>query len=181
MPSKTLSQKIEIPEKVNIDISIPTVKISGPNGNLERKFSYPGIEIKKDQNILVLETKKTSKNDKRMMNTFTAHLKNMIIGVEKDYVYKLKICSGHFPMTVTHEGNTVIIKNFLGEKVPRKAKIIEGVKVDLKKDEITLTGPNIELVGQTAANLEASTRITNKDRRKFQDGLYIIEKQGVKI
>jgi large subunit ribosomal protein L6 len=79
-------------------------------------------------------------------------------------------------MTVNHEGSKIVIKNFLGERVPRIAKILDGVKVQIDKDIITLSGSSIEAVGQSAGNLEKSTRITNRDRRRFQDGIYITSK-----
>jgi len=50
----------------------------------------------------------------------------MIRGVTEGYTYKLKICSGHFPMNVSLKGDVLEIKNFIGESVPRKLKIKEG-------------------------------------------------------
>ena len=67
------------------------------------------------------------------------------------------------------------------EKIPRKSKILEGVKVEIDKDTILLSGYDKEAVGQTAANLEKATKIKKRDRRRFQDGIFIIEKSGVKI
>ena len=84
-------------------------------------------------------------------------------------------------MTVNHQSNEIIIKNFLGEKIDRKSKVLEGVNVSIDKDIITLSGNDIELVGQTAANLEKTTKIKNRDRRRFQDGIFLIEKSGVKV
>ena len=82
---------------------------------------------------------------------------------------------------VSLDNNKLIIKNFFGEKVPRKAKILEGVDVKIEGDIITVTGVDKEKVGQTSANMEKSTRITNRDRRVFMDGIYIIDKGGKKI
>jgi large subunit ribosomal protein L6 len=41
---------------------------------------------------------------------------------------------------------------------------------------VTLSGPSIEDVGQTAADIEQLTRVTDKDTRVFQDGVYIVDK-----
>jgi large subunit ribosomal protein L6 len=81
-------------------------------------------------------------------------------------------------MNVEIVGNEVIIKNFLGEKIPRKSKIIENVNVEIKGDIITINSPNKELAGQTAANFETATRIKSRDRRVFQDGIFITNKAG---
>jgi len=84
----------------------------------------------------------------------------------------------HFPMQVaiTKEGDTVSVSNFLGERKPRIAKIVEGAKVELKGGEIVVSGINKEAVGQTAADIEQTTRIKGYDPRVFQDGIYLVEK-----
>jgi large subunit ribosomal protein L6 len=50
--------------------------------------------------------------------------------------------------------------------------------VDIDGEQITLHGPDIEAVGQTAADIEQLTRVTDKDSRVFQDGAYITNKPG---
>ena len=79
-------------------------------------------------------------------------------------------------MSVNVEGNKLKIKNFLGEKIPREASILDNVKVQVKGNEILVDGYDLEKTGQTASNIEQSTRITNRDRRVFQDGIYIVKK-----
>ncbi len=45
----------------------------------------------------------------------------------------------------------------------------------MKEDEIIVSGPDIEKVGQTAANIEQSTKyLKRKDKRVFQDGIYAL-------
>ncbi len=39
-----------------------------------------------------------------------------------------------------------------------------------------LSGPDIERVGQSAANIERTTKIRDYDPRVFQDGIYIVDK-----
>ena len=176
MVKVNLKDKIKIPEGVKVTIEPLVLKVSGLNGSLERRYYYPGLIVKNEDSNLVLEYLNASKKEKTVLKTLKAHIKNMLIGAKGDFTYTLKICAGHFPMTVSQEGNKVIIKNFLGERVPRIAKILDNVKIQIDKDIITLSGSSIESVGQSAANLEKSTRITNRDRRRFQDGIYITKK-----
>ena len=90
--------------------------------------------------------------------------------------YKLKIVFSHFPVTTKIVGTHLEISNYLGEKFPRCAEIVPGVKVIAGKDEIVVEGIDVEKVGQTAANLERATRVSYKDPRVFQDGVYLISR-----
>jgi large subunit ribosomal protein L6 len=116
-----------------------------------------------------------------MMQTFKAHIKNLIRGVMEGHLYKLKICSGHFPMSVSVSGEEFIIKNFMGENVPRTLKLKENVSVKVEGDQVIVESIDKEKAGQTAADIEQLTRVTNKDLRIFQDGIYITFKDGKEI
>jgi len=178
LPKERLRKEIEIPEGVQVMVDGKTIKVTGPAGEVQRILAYPTLEIKVEGNKVMFEPKVFSKKEKMIINTFVAHVNNMIKGTQEPFIYKLKIASSHFPMNVAIQGKEVIVKNFFGEKIPRKAKIVEGVKVDISGDIITVTANDREAAGQTAANLEQSTRITNRDRRVFQDGIWITEKAG---
>lgn len=178
---KKLYNKIEIPEGIEVEIKDNTINVKGPEGENSREFNIGKLKLEKKDNEIIIGHDKATKIQKKRMNTITKHIKNMISGVKEKFEYKLKICSSHFPMTVKQEGDELIIKNFLGEKIQRSAKILKGVDIEIKKDIIILKSFNKELAGQTAANIEKATKIRNKDRRIFQDGIYLIEKAGKKI
>ncbi len=175
---KKLNAEIEAPEGVEVKIEGRTLTAKGPKGEISKELMDPTIEIKVDGNKVKLKALKHTKRQKTMVSTFRAHINNIFKGVTDEFEYKLKICSSHFPMSVSVEGDKVVVKNFLGEKVPRKAVIIPGATVKVQGDNITVTSPNKEVAGQTAANIEQATRITNRDRRIFQDGIWITEKSG---
>jgi large subunit ribosomal protein L6 len=176
IPSDRLRKEIEIPEGISVDFKNRIFTVSKADNSVARPLYYPTIEVKLESNKIVIEPKKCSKREKKMINTFAAHIKNMIEGVEKPYEYKVKICSSHFPMNVAVKENKIVIKNFLGEKIPREAVIRPNVKAKIEGDDVVIISPDKEAAGQTAANCESATRITNRDRRIFQDGLWINQK-----
>ncbi|MFH1431777.1 MAG: 50S ribosomal protein L6 [archaeon] len=167
---------INMKDNVKIDIDNKNITVVGPNATLKRTFSNPRITISKKDNDIIIKTESNQKKDKAIVGAWEAHLKNMISGAQKDYEYKLKILYTHFPVTLKAQDNTIIITNFMGEKGIRKAHIKENVKVDIKKEEIIITGPSKENVGQTAANLEQACKQKTKDIRIYQDGIYITKK-----
>ena len=173
-----LKKEIIVPQGIEVKLEEKTLIAKGPQGENQKMLIYPTMKILLEQNRIVLSVKNADKKDKTMLGTLQAHVKNLVKGVGEGFTYKLKVCSGHFPMTVANENNQVIINNFMGEKVPRKANILEGVKVEIQGDLITLTGHDKERVGQSAANIELATKRRGFDKRIFQDGCYIIEKAG---
>ncbi len=172
--------EVEVPKDVKVEIKkdLLSYKISveGKLGKIEREFKSYGINIYKEDDKIIVEAYWPNHRQKAMVYTIASHIRNMIKGVTEGFRYRLKIVYSHFPMTVKVVGDEVIVENFLGEKAPRKTKIYGNCKVEVKGDIIEVFGINIEEAGITAGRLEALTRVKNKDRRKFQDGIYIIEK-----
>ena len=172
---KQFMEEIPIPENVTIELNGNIINIKGPNGENKLKLMDPKIKLKKEDNKIFLTSNKNRK-EKTSIMTSIAHINNNIQGVLNFYIYTLKICSSHFPMTVSVSNNNLIIKNFLAEKIPRKAKILPNVDVKIDGNNIIVKSLNKEAAGQTAANMEQACRITDKDRRIFMDGIYITKK-----
>ena len=71
------------------------------------------------------------------------------------------------------------IRNFLGEKRVRRIEMLEGVTIDKNensKDELIINGNDVEMVSLSAALINQSCMVRNKDIRKFLDGIYVSEK-----
>lgn len=173
-------KEVEIPDGVDVKIENEKITVTGPKGSLTRVMPrVKGILMRREDNKVVIESYFADARKRAMIGTIAAHIKNMIVGVTKGYRYKLKVIYSHFPISIKIEGDKFIISNFLGEKAPRVARILPGVKVTVKKNDVIVEGIDIEAVGQTAANIERATKITGFDRRKFMDGIYIYEKEVV--
>jgi len=171
-----LQLEVELTDGVTASLDGTVLKIKGPKGEVERNFAHPRVKVTIEGNQVILKAAKATKREKTILGSYTAHIKNMTKGVVEPFQYKVKICSGHFPMNVAMSGQELIVKNFLGEAVPRRVMLPQGTKVQVNGTEIDISSPNKELAGQAASKIENLCRITNRDRRIFQDGIYITQK-----
>jgi large subunit ribosomal protein L6 len=178
---RKLKEEIRLPDKVSASINGYTLIIRGPKGEVKREFAIKQVSIKLEKNKVIVSSLKTTKREKKIIGTFKAHIRNMVKGVSEGHKYILKICSGHFPMNVSVNNKEFIVKNFLGEKVPRVLTINEGVNVKVDGDFVIVEGVAKELTSNTAASIEQLCKIKNRDLRIFQDGCYIISKDGKEL
>jgi large subunit ribosomal protein L6 len=178
---KPMNMEIELPSGINAKVEANRVQLTGQKGEVKRDFSDKDIEIKNEGNKIFLNASKPGKRNKKRIKSYIAHIKNMIKGCSEGHTYVLKICSGHFPMNVSISNNQIIVKNFLGEKVPRTLKLTPGAQVKIEGDKIIVESPSKEIAGQISSNIELLTRRTKYDIRIFQDGVWIISKDGREI
>jgi large subunit ribosomal protein L6 len=161
---------IKVPEKAKVSVHGTTVVVEGPKGKLERNFSVIGLKIESSGGFVT-----ASSTELMITNTVESHVKNMLIGVTDGYSRKMQVIYSHFPLTVEVKGQTISIKNFQGEKKPRRANIAGNTKVEVKGQEVFISGIDKEAVGQTIANIMTATKIKKRDSRVFQDGLYQVD------
>ncbi len=168
---------LEIPQGVSAEVKEGVVYVRGPKGGCKKDFNRIRVDIKVEDNKVIIRPIGRKRSDYAILNAAKKHILNLFKGVQRGFVYKLKIVYSHFPINVRVKGKMVYIENFYGEKEPRKAKIVGDLtKVRVEGDDVIVEGPCLEEVSQTAANIEQSTRIKNKDQRVFLDGVYIYEK-----
>ena len=152
--------------------------LKGPKGEVKREFKDKVIKFEHKDGSIRLKAPKFSKTNKKRIKSHAAHIRNMIRGCMEAHKYTLKICSGHFPMSVSVSNEQFIVKNFLGEKVPRTLKLKTGASVKVEGNLVVVESPSKEIAGQVSADIEQLTRRTHYDGRIFQDGIWIIEKDG---
>jgi len=172
-----IEHTVEIPEGVTATLDGDNITISGPKGSISREFASPRHDIFQEGGALLVRVDMPRSKEKALAGTWNAHLNNMVKGVTDGFTYTLKVLYSHFPMTVEVKGTDFVVNNYFGERVPRRAKILNGVNVKVEnKTTVVVSGVDKENVGQTAANIERSTTVKNRDRRVFQDGIYLISK-----
>lgn len=131
-------------------------------------FSHPSPDL------ITIQMHHGSRKGVATLRTVRSIINNMIIGVTRGYKYKMRYVYAHFPINVNLDKNeeglaTVEIRNFLGEKIVRNVTMKEGVTVEPSKnvkDQLELTGNDLECVSQSAADIQQICRVKNKDIRK---------------
>ena len=174
---------LDIPDGVTVTCKARHVTVTGPRGKLERSFKHVQLDMRMvSPQKLRVDLWFGTRKQVATIRTICSHVENMVIGVTRGFLYKMRFVYSHFPINVSLAGNTVEIRNFLGEKRVRKVEVPEGVKyvrsADVK-DEIQLSGNDIALVSLTAAQIQGATNIRKKDLRKFLDGIYVSEKGAI--
>ncbi|MCX8203297.1 MAG: 50S ribosomal protein L6 [Nitrososphaeria archaeon] len=174
---KYVEEDLEVEGGVQMTVEAPGVlKVKGPLGEIRLDFSGAGVEFAGSGNSVRVRVYGKGRRAKALLGTVKAKVRNAAVGVTKGFTYKLKIVKTHFPMSVKVQGDAVLIENFIGERVPRAVKLVPGVKVTVKGEDVIVTGIDKEKVGLMAGMIEQATRIREKDLRKFLDGVYVYEK-----
>jgi len=166
----------EIPDEVSAEMSNLDLTLEGPNGSVTRTLWYPSVSVSVEGDEVVITADDDDAKTNATVGTFESHVSNMIHGVTEGWEYEMEVYYAHFPMQVDVEGDEVVIENFLGERSERRTPLRGDTEVQVDGEVVSLTGPSKEDVGQTAADIEQLTRVTDKDNRIFQDGVYITQK-----
>jgi large subunit ribosomal protein L6 len=173
---KLILEELEVPSGVSAEINDSILTVKKENSEMSKKM--PGVTISLKDNKITIKPRKQARKERKKVRSVRAHILNMFKGLNEKYTYKLQICAVHFPMTVKIDKDKIMIKNFLGEQKERKANILPNVEVKVSGEVITVTSCDKEAAGQTAANIEKSAKSRNKDKRIFQDGIFMTEQAG---
>ena len=179
---KTLCQEesIKVPKGIKISIKSKIVEVTGKHGSLKRSFKHLPIELWLANGGKEVKARMYFAKSKQlsMLRSVCSHISNLFDGVQKKFEYKMRLVYAHFPINanITNGGKTVEIRNFLGEKIVRTVHMLPGVTIEKSastKDELLVTGTDIELTGRSTALIRQSCMVKNKDIRKFLDGIYV--------
>jgi large subunit ribosomal protein L9e len=175
---------VVITDGVTVEVKARQVRVKGPRGVLSRDFKHLSVDmylVEEDgQKKLKVDCHFGKKKKLASIRTACSHVMNLIKGVTKGFEYKMRLVYAHFPINVNIEdkGARVEIRNFLGEKRVRNVKMLPGVTIkrsDAVKDELILSGNDIENVSRSTALIHQQCLVKNKDIRKFLDGVYVSE------
>lgn len=173
-----MAEELELPTGVTASVNGRVITLKGPKGEVSREVKEQNASVRVEGGKVIISAAKASKREKKILGSLRAHVLNMVRGVSEGHVYKLKVCFTHFPITVLVSGGQLLVKNFLGEKTPRKMSLSKDVRVRVEGADIVVESASKEIAGQAAATIEQITKRANFDTRVFADGIYITMKDG---
>ncbi len=155
--SKLARKPIQIPENVKFEYQKDRnfVKVEGPKGQLELELKMAKyIDIVNEGNLVYVKRKEESKEGKMYQGLYYALIRNMIKGVTEGYKKVLEIVGIGYQASL--QGNDKLVLK-VGYSHPVVFPIPKGITItlDQKGQEITVSGIDKYLVGETAARIRA--------------------------
>ena len=174
--SRLGKKEIQIPSAVKITRDGTAFTVTGPKGSLTKTFR-DDIEININGDTITLNPKRNDKLSKALWGTYASHIMNMMQGVQEPYKKTLILEGVGFKSDVKGD----MLDLALGFSHPVNVKIPEGLEVEAKKNVITFTGIDKELVGSFTASVRALKKPEPYKGKGFRyDDEVIRRKQGKK-
>ncbi len=151
--SRLGKKAITIPKEVEASIVSGTFNVKGPKGEMSREFRDE-IEIKLEENVIKLTPKGKSKFINSLWGTYASHIDNMVSGVVSGYTKELVLEGVGYRVSL--EGNDLVLKIGLSHTV--KLETPKGIKIEVEKNNIKVSGVSKETVGSFAAIIRATKK-----------------------
>ncbi|MCX8029547.1 MAG: 50S ribosomal protein L6 [Brevinematales bacterium] len=149
--SRIGKKPIPIPSDVDVVLENNVISVKGKLGEIKMKLN-PVIDVKIENNNVVVSPKSETKFAKAMWGTTRALINNMIIGVSKGFSKTLQLVGVGYRARM--EGNKLILN--VGYSHPVEFVPPQGIKFNVEDQvKITVSGYDKQLVGQVAANIRA--------------------------
>lgn len=143
---------VTIPSAVTVEMNKQTLTVKGAKGELTQEVPV-GIEVKIEDNTVVVDRKNNSKPLRALHGTIRALAANMIVGVSDGYEKRLMIEGVGFKAVL--QGRVLVLS--LGYSHEIHFKIPDGVEITLEGNgtEVIINGYDKQKVGQAAAQIRS--------------------------
>jgi len=151
--SRIGKKPIDITEKTEVTVTGNLIKVKGPLGELQKEFNrFVTVEVKGNQAIV--NPINDSLEAKAFWGTFASHIDNMVKGVNEPYKKELIIEGVGYKASV--QGDNIVLN--IGFSHPVLLKIPEGIKCEVEKEIIRISGIDKEKVGEFTATIRAQKK-----------------------
>ena len=169
--SRLARNPISIPEDIKVSLDDNVISFEGKLGKSSSTLPQ-GIEVDLKDNLLHF----TGEN-KAMLGTVYANVKNEIIGNTKGFEKKLELVGTGYKANVN--GKTLVLA--LGYSHDINFQIPDGISIKVEKNLVTVNGTSKQLVGQVAAEIKSFRKPEPyKGKGVRYEGEKIYRKEGKK-
>ena len=169
--SRLAKNPINIPEDIKVSLTDNVISFEGKLGKSSSTVPE-GILVDLKDNLLHF----TGEN-KAMLGTVYANVKNEIIGNTKGFEKKLELVGTGYKANVS--GKTLVLA--LGYSHDINFQIPDGITIKVEKNLVTVTGTSKQLVGQVAAEIKSFRKPEPyKGKGVRYEGEKIYRKEGKK-
>ena len=169
--SRLAKNPINIPEDIKVSLTDNVISFEGKLGKSSSTLPE-GILVDLKDNLLHF----TGEN-KAMLGTVYANVKNEIIGNTKGFEKKLELVGTGYKANVS--GKTLVLA--LGYSHDINFQIPDGITIKVEKNLVTVTGTSKQLVGQVAAEIKSFRKPEPyKGKGVRYEGEKIYRKEGKK-
>ena len=149
--SRIGKRPVTIPSGVTAAVEGQTVKMKGPKGQLQFVV-HDDVEVKLDKNVVKVNPRVDTNRAVALYGTARAQIANLVAGVTKGFEKKLEITGVGYRAAM--QGKNLQLA--LGYSHDVIFPIPEGIQIAVPKPtEITITGNDIQRVGQVAAEIRS--------------------------
>ncbi len=144
---------VQIPSGVTIEIGGNKITVKGPKGELEKDI-HPKIKVEKIENEIIVNKTDETKESQSLHGLSRSLIANMVEGVTKGFEKKLEIVGVGYRAKVS--GSKITLNLGFSHPVEYTAdKSIEFKMDEEKKNIITISGIDKQLVGEVAAKVRS--------------------------
>lgn len=142
---------IPLPKGVDVKVDGTNITVKGPKGTLKHDIKK-GIEVKVEKEEIIVSLAETHQDQGNFHGLYRTIIANMVDGVTKGFETKLEMIGVGYRAAV--QGQLLDLQ--IGFSHPTKISIPKDVTVKVDKNtQISVTGPDKQMVGQFAATVRA--------------------------
>lgn len=146
--SRIGKRELLIPNGVSVSIDKNNITISGPKGTLNFTFKDSNVDVKVEDNKVLVTRKNELKVSKQLHGTTNSIINNMLKGVSEGYKKEIEIVGVGYKFALN--GNSIVIT--AGYSHPVKLEIPSNLKVESpSQTELIISGCDKQAVTQFAA------------------------------
>jgi large subunit ribosomal protein L6 len=145
----------KIPQGVTVDLKDGLLVVKGPKGQLSLKL-HPRVTVATaDGQLTVSVISEENTKDKALWGTFSSIIENMLEGVTVGFKKQLEINGVGYKANL--KGESLVLE--VGFSHPVELKPEAGIKFEVEKNVITVSGIDKQMVGEMAAQIRSTKKV----------------------